>query len=69
MCFTSTMGANATYSSTVINKLMECLSGASEKQLKTNLHQFAFIDVGIDESTDRAIEKHLALKEARELRW
>ena len=55
-------GANATYSSTVIfNELMECLSGVSEQQLKTELHQSAFIGIGIDESTDRATEKHLAV--------
>ena len=54
-------GANATYSSTIIfNELMECLSGVSEQQLKTELHQSAFIGIGIDESTDRASEKHLA---------
>ena len=50
-------GANATYPSTVIfNELMECLRG-----VKTELHQSAFIGIGIDESTDRATEKHLAL--------
>ena len=55
-------GANATYSSKVIFiELMECLIGVSEQQLKTELNQSAFIGIGIDESTDRASEKHLAL--------
>ena len=51
-------GANASYrcSSTItFTKLMEYLSGVSEQQLRTDLHQSAFI--GIDESTDRATEK------------
>ena len=40
---------------------MECLSGVSEQQLKTELNQSAFIGIGIDESTDRVTEKHLAV--------
>ena len=35
-------GANVMYSSTVtFNELMECFTGSSEQQLKTDLHQSA----------------------------
>ena len=55
-------GANARYSSTVIfNELIECFTGSGEQQLKTDLYQSAFIGIDIDESTDQATEKHLAL--------
>ena len=40
---------------------VECLSGVSEQQLKTDPHQSTFIGAGIDESTDQATEKHLAV--------
>ncbi len=40
---------------------MECFSEVSEQQLNTDLHQSTFLGIGIDESTDRATEKHLAL--------
>ena len=55
-------GANASYDSTnTFNNLMGCLGGVVETKLKQQLRQSPFIGIGIDESTDRATEKHLAI--------
>ena len=53
-------GANASYDSTkTFNNLMGCLSDVVETMLKQQLRQSPFVGIGIDESTDRATEKHL----------
>ena len=55
-------GANATYNSSIIfNQLMGCLSSVLEKKLKRDLRHSPFVGIGVDESTDRATEKHLAI--------
>ena len=54
--------ANASYNSTsTFNNLMGCLGEVVETKLKPQLRQSPFIGTGIDESTDRATEKHLAI--------
>ena len=40
---------------------MGCLSDVMETKLKQQLMQSPFVGIGIEESTDRATEKHLAI--------
>ena len=55
-------GGNATYDSPdIFNQLLECISDTSKKQLRAELRNSPFIGIGIDESTDRSQEKHIAV--------
>ncbi|XP_064597802.1 zinc finger protein 862-like [Liolophura sinensis] len=55
-------GKNAKYTSPdVYNQLTECLSKVIWRQLKSGIRQSPTIGIGIDESTDRAQEKHVAV--------
>ena len=45
-------------SPTIFNDLLECLSAVSANVLKNKLNDSKFVGIGIDESTDRAQEKH-----------
>ena len=55
-------GANASHDSPVIfNKLLACLSDVAQKELTADIRSSPFIGLGLDESTDRSMEKHLVL--------
>ena len=52
---------NASYDSpTIFNVILDCSSAISKNELKIKLNS-NFIGIGIDESTDRSQEKHVAL--------
>ena len=53
-------GANASHDSPVIfNELLTCLSEVAQKELTADIRSSPFIGLGLDESTDRSMEKHL----------
>ena len=55
-------GANASHDSPVIfNELLACLSDVAQKELTADIRSSPFIGLGLDESTDRSMEKHLVL--------
>lgn len=55
-------GANATHDSPdIFNQLLECLNFVLERNLKTDLRKSPFVGIGVDESTDRAQEKHVVI--------
>ena len=55
-------GTNACHDSPVIfNELLACLSEVAQKELVSDIRSSPFIGLGLDESTDRSMEKHLVL--------
>ena len=55
-------GANASHDSPVIfNELLACLSDVAQKELPADIRSSPFIGLGMDESTDRSMEKHLVV--------
>ena len=55
-------GRNARYdSSDIFNQLLSCLSRCVEKIVLKEVRTSPFVGIGLDESTDRSSEKHLAV--------
>lgn len=55
-------GCNAIHESpTTFNQLLESLSHVVEEQVVSQARKSPFISLGVDESTDRAQEKHIVL--------
>ena len=55
-------GASASHDSPVIfNELLACLSDVAQKELTADIRSSPFIGLGLDESTDRSMEKHIVL--------
>ena len=55
-------GDNASHdSTTTFNQLLSCLSGVMEEAMLMRIRNSPFVGIGIDESTDRATEKHLVM--------
>ena len=54
--------ANASHDSPVIfNELLACLSDVAQKELTADIRSSPFIRLGMDESTNRSMERHLVL--------
>ena len=55
-------GGNARYDSPhILSELLQSISSVLESQLRANLSASPFVGIGVDESTDRGSEKHLAV--------
>ena len=55
-------GGNASHDSPIIfNQLLDCLSTVVEEKMMSSIRSSPFVGIGLDESTDRASEKHLAV--------
>ena len=63
-------GAGASHDSPVIfNELLACLSDVAQKELIADIRSSPFIGLGLDESTDRSMEKHIVLIVRYVARW
>ena len=55
-------GGNARYDSPhIFNEMLSCISTVLVASVKAEIEDSPFIGIGIDESTDRGSEKHLAI--------
>ena len=55
-------GDNASHdSTTAFNQLLSCLNDVMEEAMLMHIRNSPFVGIGIDESTDRATEKHLVI--------
>ena len=56
------LGDNASHDSTTgFNQLLSCLNDVMEEAMLMRIRNSPFVGIGIDESTDRATEKHLVI--------
>lgn len=55
-------GGNATYTSpTIFNQLLHSLSKTIRGKVIADIRESPFVGIGVDESTDRAREKHVGI--------
>ncbi|KAJ8018286.1 hypothetical protein HOLleu_43803 [Holothuria leucospilota] len=55
-------GGNANYTSpTIFNQLLDSLSESVKERIITEIGESPFVGIGVDESTDRAREKHVGI--------
>ena len=55
-------GGNARYDSPhIFNEMLSCISTVLAASVKEDVEDSPFIGIGVDESTDRGSEKHLAI--------
>ena len=55
-------GGNARYDSPqIFSELLQTISSVLETQLRAAMSTSPFVGIGVDESTDRGSEKHLAI--------
>jgi len=62
LCFCIVVETHASHDSPIIfNQLLDCLSTVVEEKMMSSIRSSPFVGIGLDESTDRASEKHLAV--------